>query len=80
MKKLAIAALAISLFSGVARAEQSQEGMNNEQARHMMMLHMTSMMVDGQMQVMKLQLSQLEAFKKMLDDMEAGGNQSNHKN
>lgn len=73
MKKFVIVTATLFALSGSAFAAQSEEGMNNREAMHQMVMvlkhHMT--MMNSEMAAMRKMLLKLET-------MEAGGNISRH--
>jgi hypothetical protein len=73
MKKLIIATATIFILSGSAFAEQSNEGMNNREAMHQMLI-----MIKHEMQMMKTHMAALVKMQHKIESMEAGGGRAVH--
>ncbi len=76
MKKFIIATAALLVISGSAFAAQSEEGMNNRDAR-LAMNHMMTML-KHEMMMTKRHMADLTRQMEALGAMEAGGNISRH--
>ena len=74
MKKIIVTALTLIALSAPSFAAQSEEGMNNREAMHQMVL-----MIKHEMAMMKMHMAAMVKLQHKLESMEAGGNGSRHK-
>jgi hypothetical protein len=74
MKKILVAAAMLVMLSGSSFAAQSEEGMNNREAMHEMLV-----VLKHQMVMMEKHMAELHQMQIDLETMEAGGSVSKHK-